>query len=220
MVSTAALKPRCRNTRRSTTGCFSCSSQIRKAAKPITATMDSTTICVEANQSRFLPSSSTSCSATTQITSRTRPTTSKGLRTVAFLVAPQQLPGVPAEDRCAIGALIRNTQCQLKSSTSQPPRIGPTTGATSVVIDHRPMAAPAFSFGKMRSSRVCDSGISGPPHSPWNTRATTSMPSEVARPQTMEKTPNRIMEPTNTRTEPKRAASQPVSGTVIASPTA
>ncbi len=120
----------------------------------------------------------------------------------------------------AIGALIRNTQFQVKLSTSQPPRIGPTTGATSVVIDQMPMAAPAFSLGKMRSISVCDSGISGPPLRPWNTRATTSMPIEVDSPHTIEKMPNRIIDTTNTRTAPKRAANQPVSGTVMASPTA
>ena len=51
-------------------------------------------------------------------------------------------------------------------------------------------------------------------------RATTNSPSELDSPQMAENVPNRAIEPTKTRTEPKRAASQPVSGTVIASPTA
>ena len=46
------------------------------------------------------------------------------------------------------------------------------------------------------------------------------MPIEVDSPQTIENTPNRTMEVKNTRTEPKREESQPVSGTVMASPTA
>ena len=98
--------------------------------------------------------------------------------------------------------------------------MGPTTGATSVVIDQMPMAAPALSLGKMRSISVCDSGISGPPLRPCNTRITTSMPIEVDRPHKMEKMPNNTIDTTNTRTAPKRAANQPVSGTVMASPTA
>src|SRR4029079_10126596 len=38
---------------------------------------------------------------------------------------------------------------------------------------------------------------------------------EVAKPHTSENTPNRPMHVVNTRTAPKRAASQPVSGTTI-----
>ncbi len=32
-------------------------------------------------------------------------------------------------------------------SVIHPPKTGPTTGATSVVIDHIPSAVPDFSFG-------------------------------------------------------------------------
>ena len=78
MVSTAMEKPRCLKTRRSTIGCSACSSQIMKAAKPTTATAASATIMGEANQSRFLPSSSISCSEPTQTMSRSRPTVSMG----------------------------------------------------------------------------------------------------------------------------------------------
>ena len=72
----------------------------------------------------------------------------------------------------------------------------------------------------MRNSSVCDSGISGPPARPWRTRPTTSMPSELEKPQSMEAMPNSAIELTKTRTAPKRPASQPVSGTVMASATA
>lgn len=98
--------------------------------------------------------------------------------------------------------------------------MGPSTGATMVVIDHRPMAAPAFSFGKMRSSSVCDSGISGPPASPWQMRAATSIPNERARPHRAENRPKHPIATANTLTVPKRDASQPVSGTRMASATA
>ncbi|CAB3810490.1 hypothetical protein LMG28614_07285 [Paraburkholderia ultramafica] len=46
------------------------------------------------------------------------------------------------------------------------------------------------------------------------------MPSEVAIPHSAEKSPNITSAVMNTRTVPKRLASQPVSGTVIASATA
>jgi hypothetical protein len=72
----------------------------------------------------------------------------------------------------------------------------------------------------MRNNSVCDNGIIGPPHTPCMIRPNTSMPSELANPHTSEKTPNMPMQAVNTRTAPKRAASQPVSGTKIASATA
>src|SRR5512145_1787940 len=120
----------------------------------------------------------------------------------------------------AIGRLIQKIHGQLYSSHRYPPRIGPSTGATSVVMDHRPISAAAFSAGKIRSSSVCDSGISGPPARPWQTRAKTSMPRELETPHSAEKAPNAAMAVTNTRTAPKRAASHPVRGTVMASATA
>ena len=46
------------------------------------------------------------------------------------------------------------------------------------------------------------------------------MPNDVEKPQIAENTPNAPMAVVNTRTAPKRAASHPVSGTVMASATA
>ena len=50
--------------------------------------------------------------------------------------------------------------------------------------------------------------------------ATTSVPSDIDIPLKAENSVNSSNELTKTRTEPKRPASQPVKGTVIASPTA
>ena len=63
-----------------------------------------------------------------------------------------------------------------------PPRIGPATGPTSVVIAQITVASVAFSFGKMRSSSICDSGMIGPPTRPSRTRVPSSMPSELDMP--------------------------------------
>src|SRR5262245_22316556 len=71
----------------------------------------------------------------------------------------------------------------------------------------------------MRSSSVCDSGIRQPPDRPCITRPKTSMASEFDSPHSAEKTPNSAIALPNTRTAPKRPASQPVSGTTIASAT-
>ena len=84
----------------------------------------------------------------------------------------------------------------------------------------RPMAAWLFSLGKMRSISVWESGIKGPPQKPRNPRNSTSMFMLVAMPQSSEKRPNSMKQTTNTRMAPNREASQPVSGTEIASATA
>ena len=93
-------------------------------------------------------------------------------------------------------------------------------GPSSVVIAHRPMARGRISGGKMRSSSVCDIGMIGPPQMPCPRRADTIMPSVVDRPHIIEKKPKPIIAQMKVRTTPKRSASQPVSGTQIASATA
>ncbi len=78
MAITPALKLRPLNSVRSTTGWSSVNSQMRKKAKPTTATTVSRTISPELNQSSSLPRSSISCSEPTQITSSARPMRSIG----------------------------------------------------------------------------------------------------------------------------------------------
>jgi hypothetical protein len=71
-----------------------------------------------------------------------------------------------------------------------PPRIGPATGPTRVVMAQMTVARVAFSLGKTRSSSICDSGMIGPPKRPSSTRAPSSMPSEFERPHSSETTAN------------------------------
>ena len=63
-------------------------------------------------------------------------------------------------------------------------------------------------------------GIKGPPMMPCITRAKISIGSDVESPQRSEKMPNPAAPVMKTRTGPKRAASQPVRGTMMASATA
>ena len=51
-------------------------------------------------------------------------------------------------------------------SASVPPRIGPAMGARMVVIIHKPIASSTRWGGVTRMIKVCEAGISGPPHSP------------------------------------------------------
>src|ERR1700676_1665060 len=105
-------------------------------------------------------------------------------------------------------------------SEIQPPRIGPATGAMSVVIDHMESAIGAFALGNLASSRVCESGIIGPATAPCNTRAASRKGNVGASPHSHEASTNSTMDVMNRRTWPKRCVSQPVSGTEIALATA
>ena len=101
-----------------------------------------------------------------------------------------------------------------------PPRMGPTIGAMIVVIAATDIATPALSRGKMRNNSVCESGISGPPHRPCAIRQAISRSSVRDNPHKAEKKVKPNRQTTKDRIVPKRAASQPVSGTQIASATA
>ena len=150
---------------------------------------------------------------------RTRPMTSIGERTSPRSKRFSSFHASQLQTR-AIGTLMKKIHDQWKLSQMYPPRMGPITGAVRVVMAQSPLAAIAFSRGKMRKSRVCVNGIIGPPESPWQTRATTRKASELAKPHMAEQMPKQAMAVQNTRTAPKRAASQPVRGTVMASATA
>ena len=62
------------------------------------------------------------------------------------------------------------------SSQMMPPRIGPATGPTSVVIAQSTVPSVACSLGNTRSSSICESGMIGPPTRPSSTRPPSSMP--------------------------------------------
>ena len=197
----------------------SVSSQITNAAKLIAAMIASATIHVDPNQSCSRPVSSMIWKAPTDRTSRISPTTSIRAFTRFVSKRPSIVP-TPKAQSATTGRLMKKIHGQLQLSEISPPRIGPRIGAVVVVIAQIASPTPAFSFGKMRSSNICDSGISGPPDRPCRTRNRISASSVRAMPQRKEKMPKPMIEMMNQRTVPKREASQPVSGTLIASATA
>src|SRR5271170_5550634 len=81
-----------------------------------------------------------------------------------------------------MGTLIRNTQGHECWSHSHPPSTGPTTGASNVVMAHSPIACIDWRLGKIRSSSVCDSAMSGPPAIPCSTRIPSNMGNDVDKP--------------------------------------
>jgi hypothetical protein len=120
----------------------------------------------------------------------------------------------------AIGTLIKNAHGQPIESAIVPPINGPAIGAIIVVMVQRPSPMDRFSGGAIRIIRVCDMGINGPPAKPCKMRNITSDVSDGATPHIIDIKPNPNADNKNILSAPKRAASQPVSGTVIASATA
>ncbi|SVK53686.1 Uncharacterised protein [Acinetobacter baumannii] len=68
----------------------------------------------------------------------------------------------------------------------------------------------------MFSNRLCDNGISGPATTPWITRKKISMPRLLEMPHSQEARANSAVDQRNSRTSPKRFASQPVIGIEMA----
>ena len=74
-----------------------------------------------------------------------------------------------------IGRLMRKIQCQLKWSMSQPPRIGPKIGPSSIGMPRTAMSRPIRFGPAARVMIVMPSGMSMPPPRPCRTRKATSI---------------------------------------------
>ena len=98
----------------------------------------------------------------------------------------------------------------------QPPRVGPTIGATTVTMAIRASAMPRFSAGYTAISRLCVTGYIGPATAPWMARNTSSMPMLPEIPHSIEVTENRSVHQTNSLTSPRRRARNPVNGSEMA----
>src|SRR5262247_971712 len=81
---------------------------------------------------------------------------------------------------------------------------------------HTAMASPRCWNGKISQRIAWESGMIGPPPSPWKTRATMSVVRSGAAPETNELTTNSEAHTRNTRLRPKRPTSQPVAGMTTA----
>ena len=160
-----------------------------------------------------------SCSEPTQASIRHRPITSIGsLRVGVSAGGSRARPAIT--QTATSGMLIRKIQCHETLSLIRPPMIGPSAGPSIVVIAASSMALGRCSSGKIRSSSVCASGMTSPPHSPCAMRQTTIISSVTAEPQSSENRPKPVIASRYMRSDPQRPASQPVRGTVIASATA
>ena len=84
---------------------------------------------------------------------------------------------------------------------------------------HNAIAEPCRSGGLMSSSTACDSGTSAAPKTPCSKRNATISGSEVAMPHSSDAAVKPTIETRNSRLRPKRRASQPVGGVMIAAAT-
>ena len=80
-----------------------------------------------------------------------------------------------------IGTLIKKIQCQLAAWISQPPRIGPPIGPSSIGTPSTAITRPTRSGPAARVMMVMPSGISMPPPRPCSTRKAISGPMSQAK---------------------------------------
>jgi hypothetical protein len=85
-----------------------------------------------------------------------------------------------------IGTLIRKIQCQLAASISQPPRMGPPIGPSSIGMPRTAIRRPIRCGPAARVMIVMPSGMSMPPPRPCRTRKPISVPIESAVAQSAE----------------------------------
>ncbi len=90
-----------------------------------------------------------------------------------------------------IGTLIRKIQRQERSSTSQPPRIGPTSGATSIGTPRMPITRPIRCGPAFLVMIVITDGMIMPPPTPCRTRKAISESALQAAAQSAEPSMNR-----------------------------
>ena len=115
------------------------------------------------------------------------------------------------------GRLIRKIQCQLAVSISQPPRIGPKIGPSSIGIPSTAITRPIRSWPAARVMIVIPSGISMPPPRPCSTRNPTSELTSHAVLHSTDPRVNSSSASMNSRLVPNRSAAHPVSGITDAS---
>ena len=115
-----------------------------------------------------------------------------------------------------IGRLIRKIHRQLEVAISQPPRIGPAIGASSIGMLMIDMRRPSRPGPASRVMIMNPRGNSIPPPMPWMTRNTMSCNMVDATAHNTELSANATTVPMNSRLVPNRSAAQPVSGMTVA----
>ena len=116
------------------------------------------------------------------------------------------------------GRLIKKIHLQLEVSISQPPRIGPAIGASSIGMLKIDINRPRRPGPASRVMIMNPSGISMPPLMPCTTRNMMSCKMVDAIAHSSEPSTNATTEPMKRRLVPNRSAAHPVSGMTVANP--
>ncbi len=117
----------------------------------------------------------------------------------------------------ATGTLMKKHHCHEAFSVSQPPIRGPNKGPISTIRPNRDMPT-GISLGPSRvRMMVWAEGISAPPKKPWPTRPMIIVGRVCDRPHSMEKTVNRMADPTKRLRRPSTRCSHAVSGIITTS---
>ena len=116
-----------------------------------------------------------------------------------------------------IGTLMKKTQRQLTASTSQPPRIGPPIGPSSIGTPSTDITRPIRSGPAVWVRIVIPAGISMPPPNPCSTRKMISVSMFQAAPASIDPARNSTTAIMYSRLVPNRSEAQPVIGMTVAS---
>jgi hypothetical protein len=122
-----------------------------------------------------------------------------------------RIRNAPKSTSAAIGMLTKNTHRQPKYVVSSPPRINPTAEAIPLIPAHTPRALCRSEPWKVvvRMDSAAGDIIAAP--KPWASRAPTSTPWLLAKPQASEETANTTVPATNSRRRPSRSPARPPS---------
>src|SRR3954471_13906507 len=113
------------------------------------------------------------------------------------------------------GTLIKKHQCQDKLSLSQPPSVGPTTGATTTAMPYSAKPWLRLDGGKAAARIDCATGVIPPPASPCMIRKINSDCRFHANPQSNELSVNNAMQTRKKFFRPNICAIQPLADSTI-----
>ena len=116
-----------------------------------------------------------------------------------------------------MGTFTKKIQCHETFVTRNPPRTGPTAGATTVGMVSTVAAAPRSFGGKARNSIAVPTGVSMPPPTPCRMRNATRDSTFHARPHRADANVNIVSANMNVFFVPKRSPIHPDAGIQTAS---
>ena len=173
-----------------------------------------TMIVGDSNQSSRWPRSNISWAQSSAQASAIKPIQSK--RSFLTVVCPRSATQMQTSVRMAGGTIMKNTARQFHASVAAAPTMGPITGPNTDPTPHITSANGCKWRGKVASRIAWPSGAIGAPKAPCRTRAKIRVSRLLARPQRADAAANPATVPNIMLRQPRRPASQAVSGVTMA----